>query len=61
MPDSSVPADAELQLNRLPALPQARTIRVLAPQIWRDGRVVALWLGGSFGSGTADLYNVSSG
>jgi hypothetical protein len=50
-------ADADLHLDLLPALPQSRTIHGLAPLLWRDERVVALWLGGSFGSGTADPYS----
>lgn len=48
---------AELQLNGLPQLPQSQTVRALAPRLWRDERVVAIWLGGSFASGLADQYS----
>ena len=46
-----------LTLDRLPDLPQSETIAHLAPRVWRDERVVALWLGGSIGRGAADCYS----
>lgn len=48
---------ATLSLDRLPDLPQTATIAGLAPRIWRDERVVALWIGGSIGRGAADRYS----
>lgn len=57
MPDTPPPADAELRLEALPSLPQSQTVRDLAPRLWCDERVVAVWLGGSFGTGTADSYS----
>lgn len=49
--------DAELHLETLPSLPQSRTVRDLAPRLWQDERIVAIWLGGSFAAGTADQYS----
>lgn len=49
--------DGVLRLEGLPDLPQAATIRALAPRIWADARVVALWLGGSLASGAGDQYS----
>ena len=46
-----------LSLDRLPDLPQTATIAGLAPRIWRDERVIALWIGGSIGRGAADRYS----
>lgn len=46
-----------LALDGLPDLPQAATIAELAPRVWRDERVVALWIGGSIGRGAADRYS----
>ncbi|MGO8950027.1 MAG: nucleotidyltransferase family protein [Ktedonobacterales bacterium] len=57
MHDVPPPADAELRLDLLPALPQSQTVRDLAPRLWRDERVLAVWLGGSFATGTADPYS----
>jgi hypothetical protein len=48
---------ADLRLEALPDLPQSRSIRALAPRIWRDTHVVAIWLGGSLAAGTADPYS----
>jgi hypothetical protein len=47
----------ELDLGVLPQMAQERTISWLAPAIWADGRVVALWLGGSLARGEGDLYS----
>lgn len=55
--DAHPQADDHLRVDLLPPLPQAQTIRELAPRLWRDERVVALWLGGSFAAGTADQYS----
>jgi hypothetical protein len=47
----------QLCLPALPPLPQLERLRQLAPVLWESPGVVALWLGGSFGSGQADLYS----
>jgi hypothetical protein len=57
MHDRPLSADAELRLDLLPSLPQSQTVRMLAPRLWQDERVLALWLGGSFANGTADPYS----
>lgn len=44
-------------LDGLPDLPQTETIAEVALRIWRDERVVALWIGGSIGRGAADRYS----
>jgi hypothetical protein len=46
-----------LSLDCLPNLPQRATIARLAPRVWRDERIVALWIGGSIGRGAADRYS----
>ena len=48
---------SDLRLDGLPALPQSRTIAMIAPKVWRDERVVALWLGGSLAAGMGDAYS----
>jgi nucleotidyltransferase-like protein len=50
-------AHTDLRLDTLPALPQSETIRALAPRLWRDEHVVAVWLGGSMANGAADIYS----
>ena len=57
MSQSYISTGPELRLDGLPALPQARTIAMIAPRVWRDERVVALWLGGSLAAGTGDAYS----
>jgi predicted nucleotidyltransferase len=47
----------ELELTQLPDLPQAATVRRLAPRVWQTPGVVAIWLGGSLASGTGDRYS----
>jgi predicted nucleotidyltransferase len=47
----------DLDLTRLPALPQSSTIRWLAPCLWQRHGVVAVWLGGSLASGAGDQYS----
>jgi hypothetical protein len=46
-----------LRLDEVPDLPQAETVRGLAERLWRDERVMALWLGGSLASGAGDKYS----
>lgn len=57
MSDSEIELPAGLRLDGLPALPQSRTIEALAPKLWRDERMLAIWLGGSLAAGTGDLYS----
>jgi hypothetical protein len=47
----------ELQLNKLPDLPQRETIEEAASNLWQDAGVVALWVGGSLASGKGDLLS----
>ncbi|HLW01425.1 MAG TPA: hypothetical protein VKT82_22405 [Ktedonobacterales bacterium] len=47
----------ELDVSRLPDLPQCDTIRAVASYLWQDARVVALWVGGSLASGAGDLLS----
>jgi hypothetical protein len=47
----------DLDLGVLPQMAQTRTISWLAPAIWADERVVALWLGGSLARGDGDTYS----
>lgn len=44
-------------LDALPPLPQAANLRLVASTLWHRNDVIALWLGGSFGRGTADEYS----
>ncbi len=57
MSDSHQYSRSELRLDVLPPLPQSETIRLIAPRLWQDERVVAIWLGGSLAVGTADEYS----
>ncbi|HEY7340798.1 MAG TPA: nucleotidyltransferase domain-containing protein [Ktedonobacterales bacterium] len=57
MSDSNEQSHAQLHLDDLPALPQSQAIRILAPRLWQDEQVVAIWLGGSLAAGTGDLYS----
>lgn len=47
----------DLDLSRLPRLPQARRLLQLLPALWNDLDVAALWLGGSLARGTGDPYS----
>jgi hypothetical protein len=47
----------DLDLCVLPQIAQERTITWLAPAVWADERVVALWLGGSLARGEGDAYS----
>jgi hypothetical protein len=57
MRESNSRTHADLRLEALPSLPQSETIRAVAPRLWRDERVVAIWLGGSLAAGSADEYS----
>jgi hypothetical protein len=46
-----------LDLSVLPQMAQTRTISWLAPALWADEQVVALWLGGSLACGEGDAYS----
>ncbi|HEU5347154.1 MAG TPA: nucleotidyltransferase domain-containing protein [Ktedonobacterales bacterium] len=44
-------------MENLPALPQSLTIASLAPRVWQNEQVVAIWLGGSLAAGSGDRYS----
>ena len=46
-----------LDFTFLPDLPQVETLKQVAPEIWSNQEVRALWIEGSFGQGTADRYS----
>ena len=46
-----------LNLDALPDLPQSALLKQLAPGLWAAEGVVAMWLGGSLATGTADRYS----
>jgi hypothetical protein len=46
-----------LDLSGLPPLPQAGTIALLAPRLWADEHIVAIWLGGSLARRAGDRYS----
>lgn len=46
-----------LQLQSLPKLPQMDLLAELSRRLWESDEAVAIWLGGSFGSGKADRYS----
>lgn len=45
------PTRADLRPDALPSWPQSQTARAIAPHLWADERVVALWLGGGLAPG----------
>jgi hypothetical protein len=47
----------DLDLSALPDLPQRGTIALLAPRLWHDARVAAVWIGGSLARGVGDAYS----
>jgi hypothetical protein len=57
MSDSTASEQADLCLDDLPPLPQSQAIRILAPRLWQNEQVVAIWLGGSLAAGTGDPYS----
>lgn len=46
-----------LNLSALPNLPQRGTIALLAPRLWHDASVAAVWIGGSLARGAGDAYS----
>lgn len=48
---------ATLDFAQLPDLPQINYLKAVADRLWQRDDVVAIWLGGSFGSGKADRYS----
>lgn len=46
-----------LDFSFLPDLPQVETLKQVAPEIWCNEEVRAIWIEGSFGQGTADRYS----
>ena len=57
MSDPHRGSPAGLRLDNLPPLPQSRVIESLAPRLWQDDDVIAIWLGGSLAAGTGDPYS----
>ena len=57
MSDSTAPEQADLHLDNLSPLPQSQAIRALAPRLWENKQVMAIWLGGSLAAGTGDAYS----
>ena len=57
MSDTQPHSQPDLRLEALPPLPQSQTVRDIAPRLWQDERVVAIWLGGSLAAGSADQYS----
>lgn len=57
MSQSDMYTGSDLRLDGLPALPQSHTIESIALKVWRDERMVALWLGGSLAAVTGDAYS----
>ncbi len=57
MTDSNKQTQPDLRLDSLPPLPQSQAIRDLAPRLWQNEQVVAIWLGGSLAAGTGDIYS----
>ena len=47
----------ELDFSSLPDLPQTKTLKRIASNLWRNVEVRAIWVEGSFGQGNADLYS----
>ena len=46
-----------LNIENLPNLPQMEHLKAVVRQLWERDDVVAIWLGGSVGSGRADRYS----
>lgn len=46
-----------LSFEQLPDLPQTTLLKEIAQRLWNRSDVVAIWLGGSFGTGRADRYS----
>ncbi|HEU4784188.1 MAG TPA: nucleotidyltransferase domain-containing protein, partial [Ktedonobacterales bacterium] len=57
MNDSNAQSHPDLRMDNLPPLPQSEAIRTLAPRLWQNDQVVAIWLGGSLAAGTGDPYS----
>ena len=50
-------SSSDLRLDELLPLPQSQAIRMLAPRLWANEQVVAIWLGGSLAAGMGDSYS----
>ena len=46
-----------LSFDQLPDLPQIELLKSLSERLWAQDDVIAIWLGGSLGSGKADRYS----
>ncbi len=50
-------SNTTLSFEQLPDLPQVEHLEKMATQLWDRDDIIAIWLGGSFGSGKADRYS----
>lgn len=46
-----------MDFEALPDLPQIKTLKRISSRLWSKEEVQAVWIGGSFGQGNADLYS----
>ncbi len=46
-----------MEFESLPDLPQVKVLKRIVSRLWSREEVQAVWIGGSFGQGNADLYS----
>lgn len=46
-----------MEFETLPDLPQVKVLKRIVSRLWSREEVQAVWIGGSFGQGNADLYS----
>lgn len=46
-----------MEFEALPDLPQVKALKRIVSRLWSKDEVQAVWIGGSFGQGNADLYS----
>ena len=46
-----------LRIDNLPDLPQVDLLTEISKRLWNHEETIAIWLGGSFGCGSADRYS----
>lgn len=46
-----------MEFEALPNLPQVKVLKRMVSRLWSREEVQAVWIGGSFGQGNADLYS----
>lgn len=46
-----------MEFEALPDLPQVKVLKRMVSRLWSREEVQAVWIGGSFGQGNADLYS----